>query len=371
LPRLNIQFLDVGQGDGIFIKFPNDRTMLVDLGSLKNKKITNPDILKYFRDHTKFKKAGQTLDWLILTHGDRDHYNMVEEFITTFEIKIANMMYGGNAGDYGGLIGRLHMSQTRAGHPINELRPSGTLPFEIKSRAYFDGVDVQVLAIDSPATSNKSKAWLKNTPSAVLRLEYGGQGVLLCGDATIDTEKAILATLSRNDRLEELKSNVLKAGHHGSARTSISPEWIKAIQPEYVFISADRSGTLTEKGKPTGHRLPQQLAIDIIHANTSRLASAKKHNYVSAYDPADYTKFRKTKAGKGFKNPHTKEEWGARKTWVQFTNTDAIFTTLASMDMKSADCSEADQGAQYGLDIRDDGQLVITTTEETYYPVSR
>jgi beta-lactamase superfamily II metal-dependent hydrolase len=362
LASLNIQFLDVGQGDGIFIKFPNDKTMLVDLGSTKNKKVTNPDVLKYFKTHTQFKKSGETLDWLILTHGDRDHYNMVEEFIRTFEIKVANMLYGGTGADYGRLIGNLTTSQMRAGHPINVVMPSGTVPFELKSRDYFGGVYVQVLGIDTPAALTKTKAWRKNTSSVVLRLEYAGRSVLLTGDATTDTEKAILATLTRNDSLEDLKSNVLKVGHHGSARTSISPKWIEAIQPEYVFISSDRSGSLSEKAKATGHRLPQQLAIDIIEANTERLAVAERHNYVSSYDPNDYTKFIKTKAGKDFKNPHTKEEWGARKAWVQFTNTKAIFTTLASMDMSFADFSEADQGAQYGLDIKDDGKMVITTT---------
>ena len=61
MPNLNIQFLDVGQGDGIFITFPNGKTMLVDLGSLKNKKLTSNDVFKYFKTHTKFRVENRSL----------------------------------------------------------------------------------------------------------------------------------------------------------------------------------------------------------------------------------------------------------------------------------------------------------------------
>src|SRR6185503_11476632 len=151
LPELNIQFLDVGQGDGIFIKFPNGKTMLVDLGSTKNKKLTKTDVFEYFKQHTKFKKdSRETLDYLILTHGDRDHYNMVLDFIKEFKVTVANLLFGGESSDYKDAISG-----------VNNLRASGTLPFELNTKASFGGVEVMVLAINVPATSNSADAWRK------------------------------------------------------------------------------------------------------------------------------------------------------------------------------------------------------------------
>ena len=92
MAELTIQFLDVGQGDGIFIQFPSGPTMLVDLGSTKNKKITSNDVLAYFRKYTIFGRPNQKLDYLILTHGDRDHFNMVGEFIEKLNVKVTTLV---------------------------------------------------------------------------------------------------------------------------------------------------------------------------------------------------------------------------------------------------------------------------------------
>jgi beta-lactamase superfamily II metal-dependent hydrolase len=352
--NLNFQFLDVGQGDGIFITFPNGRTMLVDLGSTKNKKLTSTDVFKYFEDHVKFRD--NVLDYLVLTHGDRDHYNLVKSFIERFRITVTNLLYGGRATDYGSLL---------PGLATTIVRGTGVCPFPLNSTEYFGGAEVVVLAMDSP-TARSADAWRKNTSSVVLRLEYARQSVILSGDATIDTENHILATLTEQGHLARLKSTVLKVGHHGSARTSILPKWIEAIKPEFIFISSDRSGSLSEQAK-TGHRLPQQLAIDIILKNTKLHEDRDEHSYVSSYDPKDYTDYINPEDGKekGFKNPHEGTDWGRRRAWVQFRDKRAIFTTLAAMDMRSADASEADQGAQYELNISDEGAVIVRTTLET------
>ncbi|MFA5783197.1 MAG: hypothetical protein WC868_13095, partial [Bacteroidales bacterium] len=75
-------------------------------------------------------------------------------------------------------------------------------------------------------------AWSTNDGSIVARLSYGNISVILTGDATIKTEKIILAENS----VTQLNSDILKVGHHGS-RTSTSPEFVKAVSPTYAFIS--------------------------------------------------------------------------------------------------------------------------------------
>src|SRR4051794_11350869 len=86
---------------------PKGDVIMVDLGSTKNKGIVTKDSFKYFQDHTKFKVPGQTLEWLVLTHGDRDHYNIVEEFLKLFQVNVRKILHGGLEADYGKLIKRL------------------------------------------------------------------------------------------------------------------------------------------------------------------------------------------------------------------------------------------------------------------------
>ncbi len=80
--RLHVTFLDVGQGDAMFIVFPRGQTMVVDAGGLTasasfdiGDRVVAPVI----------RRAGfRRLDYLVLTHGDPDHIggaaSLLEEF---------------------------------------------------------------------------------------------------------------------------------------------------------------------------------------------------------------------------------------------------------------------------------------------------
>src|SRR2546423_5660087 len=261
---LTIDFLDVGQGDAIFIQYPNGLTMLVDMGSTRNKRLTGADARTFFKNHTKFGTPGQTLDYLILTHPDIDHYNLVNEFATTLEVKISNLLHSGEPSEYKGKIGTLRDWHKKThGVDINVLKSAGKYPFGLgpgeNSTKEFGGVEVLVLAMDVPASSNEA-AYVKNTLSIVLQLKYMGHSVILSGDATKDTEEFILNVFQTVGalKLDLLRSSVLKVGHHGSERTSISPRWIQAVSPDFVFICSDRHGALAPAPPTTGHTLPQQ-----------------------------------------------------------------------------------------------------------------
>lgn len=363
MSELTINFLDLGQGEGIYILFPNYKTMLVDFGSNKNKDLTSDDALAFFKKNTDFNKPNKDLHYLVLTHGDGDHYNLVEKFRDTLKPTIKNVLHSGRSGDYKRLISKLSRSQREEDKAdFKVLRPSGTYPFTLESSDYFGGVTVEVLAMNVPGTTKKTPAWRKNTGSIVLRLEYAGVGVLLTGDATWDTEEYILKTFTESDTLAELKSAVLKLGHHGSARTSISEKWIKAIKPEFVFISSDRKGALSDRTK-TGYRLPQQLTIDIIEKNTKLHTDFRKHSYVSAYDPDDYVNYKDRHTGAAFVNPHPLEtpapDWADKRCWLQTSTDQCIYTTLVEMDKKFKDGTEADQGTQYMVQINDEAEIDV------------
>jgi len=87
----------------------------------------------------------------------------------------------------------------------------------------------------------------KNNDSLVLRLRYGRLNILLPGDAEKQVEREILSENSA----EELHSDVLKIGHHGS-KNSTTPEFLAAVQPLVGIISAGEDN-------PYGHPRPELL----------------------------------------------------------------------------------------------------------------
>lgn len=353
VPDLKLAFLDVGQGDGIYIEYPNGTTMLVDMGSTKNKKIVAKSIKEFFANFTKFKTKGQTLDYLILTHGDIDHYNLVIDFLSNFGIRVGNLLFGGDQSDYGKTVGTLRKAM---GSGMTLLSDPGSYPALLGT---FGGAAVRVVGMNAPS-SKSSHAWTKNTSSVVLQIAYGGNKVMLTGDATRDTEAAILTHFARANAVGQLQSHVWKMQHHGSLRTSISPNWAAAVKAEYVIISSDRSGSLGFGEKSTGHRLPQEAALDIVRINT-KLATGGTHNYVSSYDPKDYSDYRNPNTGTtGLVDKQASKGWN--KTWVTTSTKEGIFTTLQQMDKTFPDGSVADLGVRYDVLMKDNGAIEIFTT---------
>ena len=175
---------------------------------------------------------------------------------------------------------------------------------------------------NAPAPSKSSEGWRKNSKSIVLGLQYQGVKVILAGDATTDTEQAMLAGAAKKfEKTPELlpqyfNSHVLKVGHHGSRRTSSSVAWIKAVQPRLLFISSDRSGSLDGKTR-TGHRLPQTLTLSLIGAHSGSLyKQCAEHNVVSAFDPDDYKTYNGSPDVKGeLITPPDVPPPGTKRTW--------------------------------------------------------
>jgi hypothetical protein len=206
----------------------------------------------------------------------------------------------------------------------------------------------------------------------VLQLAYEGVKVMLTGDATTDTEQFILGKMGSTFSLQ---SDVLKVGHHGSARTSSSKGWIEGVKPAFIFISSDRHGTLDEdeqKTRATGHRLPQELTLDIIRKATKLYDKSASHTYVSSYAPRDYVEYAETDRDLQDRhliqeNPRDKKQIGWPRGWYELSTTDAIFTTLVTIGGNGdEDGDDADQGCQYQLRISSGGGIEVTSTVDFF-----
>jgi beta-lactamase superfamily II metal-dependent hydrolase len=359
---LNLDILDVGQGDGMVLWLPNGKVMMIDYGSTKNKDLVSKDSFKYFRDHTIFKDQGQVLDWLVLTHGDRDHYNMVEDFLKTFSVTVRNILHGGLEGEYGGLIGRL---RTR-------VNPDGTTAViqTGANKGYFTldqtlGAGVAVIAIGVQA-SGGSEGYIKNTRSVILRIVYKDVRLLLTGDATTETEGQVIALINNGTVYQDaIQANVLKVAHHGSHRTSNHAVFIARVNPQYAFISSDRAGSLDTDQIATGHRLPQALTISLLRKYASRLRTdCGEHSYVMSYQKSDFDNYNANPDIRGQTLDLLPSD--TDNAWMQKTGTEGIFSTLTTLGLSDnpKDEGSKDLGVQYRVTIEDNGDIEILSTEE-------
>ena len=87
-----------------------------------------------------------------------------------------------------------------------------------------------------------------NNMSIVLRIQYGNTSFLFAGDAEIDSEQDILNAGTN------LKSTLLKVGHHGSD-TSTSYRWLREIAPKYAVISVGKNNSYGHPAEQTLSRL--------------------------------------------------------------------------------------------------------------------
>ena len=218
--KLNVFFIDVGQGDSALLVAPTGEKLLVDCGPAEAGE----------------KLAAQLTDWgiesidtLLLTHAHSDHTGGAETLSTYIDIDRAYLC--GAEEDYGSLRRKLR----EAGAAVDFFEEPMDIPFS-------ETVSVQVL---SPL---KDVAYTElNASSAVIRVSYGDNALLLCADATEETENLLLL----NYAVDELKADILKVGHHGSTGSS-SELFLKAVSPAYAVISVG-----TDNGY--GHPAPSTL----------------------------------------------------------------------------------------------------------------
>jgi competence protein ComEC len=105
----------------------------------------------------------------------------------------------------------------------------------------------------SPPADWQTSTQPRNNDSLVLRLRYRDSSVLLEGDAERVVEQRMVAT-------HELKSDLLKVGHHGSA-TSSSEEFLRAVQPRWAVISVGARNTFGHPRMETLERLQDERAL--------------------------------------------------------------------------------------------------------------
>lgn len=210
---LCVVFLDVGQGDSIFIQSPSGVQIVIDAGR-------DSSVLRELGAVMEF--SDRTIDYILITHPDADHISGFMEILDRY--KVGQVIRTENESDtsiFGGVERK-----------IDEER--ATVHFARRGQRYDlgDGVVLEILFPDTDPKEMES-----NTSSIVARLIYRETAFMLTGDAPKSIEEYLVLVEG-----EYLKSDVLKVGHHGS-RTSTSEMFLAEVDPDYAVISAGKDNS--------------------------------------------------------------------------------------------------------------------------------
>lgn len=233
----SVTFIDVGEGDSIYITLPNGKNLLIDSGE---------------KDEGNFRKISETikasgrndLDYLVLTHADSDHTGGAADIIAKFPVKKAFIPLV--------LRAELFTAFAAAKTALADCGAETEISSEYKTvkgeNFFFTFLSPEAAGMrggayaDFNATATPSEKE-RNDISAVIYLETFGVRFLFTGDAGENAEKRILSDYAagvyslaagREVRLNEI--DFLKVAHHGSS-DSTTAEFLRVLRPKNAVIS--------------------------------------------------------------------------------------------------------------------------------------
>lgn len=231
---LTVAFLDVGQGDAIFIEAPNGKQVLIDGGS-------NKDVLRSLSKVMPF--YDRSIDVVIATHPDKDHIGGLPDVLARYTVDL--FLEPGIENDTGAYRALENIVSKRGVQKIYARRGMQlVLDDETLLRILFP--DRSVVGMES------------NTASIVAQLVYGDTEFLLTGDSPKSIEKYLISLDGK-----DLKSDVLKVGHHGS-KTSSNASFIGMASPDFAIISAGEDNRYGHPHKEVLETL-EQFEVKIIN----------------------------------------------------------------------------------------------------------
>lgn len=220
--KLMVAFLDVGQGDAVFIKAPNGRQMLIDGGP-------NNSVLRELGKVMPF--YDRSLDVVVVTHADQDHIGGLVEVLKRFRVD---------------LLIRSNATSTSAVYlELENLIKEKNIKEEIITSPELLNLGANT-EFDILFPNQNTAGWETNDSSVVGKLIYGNNSFLFTGDLPLAVEKYLVGKYGNF-----LVSDVLKVGHHGSKNSS-SEIFVGTVSPIYSVISVGRDNKY-------GHPSPEAI----------------------------------------------------------------------------------------------------------------
>lgn len=236
--RMQVHFLDVGQGDSILVRFPGGQTMLVDAGGRPGepeeaRQVGDAVVVPYLH-----RLGINKLDALVVTHPHDDHAGGVPAVVDKLSVRALVLSRGPG---YDDLLSQLESKRV----PVYRVGAGQMLRLDNR---------VEVLVLGPGNDAEVLRKNNLNDNSLVLRLEYGDVSFLLTGDIEEQAQRQLLGGGA------ELRSDVLKVPHHGSR--FYEPRFYQAVSPAYAVIQVGERNRF-------GH--PAQKAVETLVSSGARV----------------------------------------------------------------------------------------------------
>lgn len=212
--ELTLTCLSVGHGLAVLAEMPEGETLLFDCGSIS---VKNPGgrILVPFLQH----RGIGSLDTVILSHGDLDHYNGLPEVLASVPVHSIYVNPG--------FLRRAEISPS-ARQMLSIFQSEGSPTSTVGMDFACGTVRIKHLWPDEKNAADKSVS--DNDNSEAILLEFAGRTVLLCGDIEDYAQTELLK------RYPDLKADILLLPHHGS-RNNILPGFIRGLDSKIRVVS--------------------------------------------------------------------------------------------------------------------------------------
>lgn len=252
-----IHFINVGQGDAILCQFSDGTDVLIDGGSTSS---GLAEIRTGFINYLFSVGVVDTIEYMIVTHPDTDHYNMLTAVMDSFVVEKVYYNNTRKNTTYSTFIDRI----------AEEVSSENNIGFDGDGEVYENVISGVGYSFDIIAPgyerfqddNEEFDAYESNGMSPMVLLEVSNRKVLFTGDATYETEEWFLSYVGETN----YDIDVLKVGHHGSD-SSTTAEFLAKINAEYGVISSDDG---TKHDHPTPQVMNRLFDEGVVTYRTNR-----------------------------------------------------------------------------------------------------
>ncbi len=213
--QLLVTMIDVGQGDCIFIRTPDGTTFLIDGGSTDQKEVAKYRIEPYLRS-----LGVSVIDYVFISHGDKDHLSGIMEMMGRQEVGIRIKQV---------ILADIPFHD-EALYEVRQVAMQYEIPVATMNESAIieeNGVEISYLY---PMSNYQGE--LGNESSMVLSITYHDFAMLCTGDIEGESEEQLIELLKQRNRYD-----VLKVAHHGS-NSSTPEELLEVVKPSIALLSA-------------------------------------------------------------------------------------------------------------------------------------
>ena len=203
---VQVNFIDVGQGDATFIKTNLNKNILIDGGGSKTYDVGKNILMPYLLDNRVM-----FIDSIFCSHSDEDHLNGVLTAVEYF--RVDKVFIAKNSLGYEAL------------YDICKKRNTKIIELKVGDEIKIDDVSFSVIGPNLLIKNDDVNAY-----SLVIKMRYKDKSVLFTGDINQDSEL----------KLQNVKADILKVAHHGS-NTSSNRKFIAKVNPQISVIQVGKN----------------------------------------------------------------------------------------------------------------------------------